>query len=105
VRAGKLDRVITIERVAQTLDAYGVPQETWSPVATLRAEIVDQSDDETIGEGGAVSKTVLTFRTRFLDGVTLADRVVYQGEILDLKGTKEIGRRRELEIRVQRLGP
>jgi head-tail adaptor len=105
VRAGKLDRVVTIERVAQTIDVYGVPQDTWSPIATLRAEILRQADDETIGEAGAVSKAVIAFRTRYLDGVTLADRLVYEGLIHNIKETKEIGRRRELELTVQRLGP
>jgi head-tail adaptor len=87
MRAGKLDRAITIERVTTAIDAYGTPKETWAPVAMLRAELTQENATEFI------------FRTRFLDGITTADRVTYADTPLAIKEVKEIGRRRELEIR------
>ncbi len=101
MRAGRLDRTITVQRFTSTPDDYGTPVETWSDVATLRAEVVQASTSEFI-RAGAVDETVIVFRARFLDGITNADRVVHGGEAFDVKETREIGRRRGLEIRCVR---
>lgn len=99
MRAGKLDRIITIERVTTTVDEYGTPTEGWSTVATLRGELIQSSAQEFIRAYGATTDTIAIFRTRYLDGVTTADRVTYQGQPYDLKEVKEIGRREGLELR------
>lgn len=105
IRAGKLDRTITIERSTETIDAAGVPVVTWATLATMRAELTEASTDETIVDSGASTDTTVTFRTRFLDGVTVADRVTYAGRAFNLKGIRELGRRRGLELRTERVGP
>jgi SPP1 family predicted phage head-tail adaptor len=99
MRAGKLDRKIDIERAETTLDAHGVPQEVWVNVATMRAQLVQTSTEEFIRAYGASSESVVIFRTRFLAGVTVADRVLYDGRAYDIKETREIGRRHGLELR------
>jgi len=100
MRAGKLDRVITIERATTVIDDAGTPQPSWATIATLRAQIVKQSADEFIrSEGGGTSETAIVFRTRYLEGVRLDDRVTYDGASFDVKELKEIGRRRGLELR------
>jgi SPP1 family predicted phage head-tail adaptor len=101
MRAGKLDRTIVIERSEETIDAYGTPASVWSLVAILRAEIVQASTEEFI-RNGAVDETAMVFRTRWLAGVTTADRITSEGVIFDVKETKELGRRRGLEIRCVR---
>lgn len=106
MRAGKLDRVISIERATVSIDLAGTPQPAWVPIATLRAQIVKQSADEFIrSEGGGASENAIVFRTRYLQDVRLNDRVTYEGAGFDVKETKEIGRRRGLEIRcIARVG-
>jgi SPP1 family predicted phage head-tail adaptor len=99
MRAGNLDRIITIERVTTTVDDYGTPVEGWATVATLRAELIQSSAQEFIRAYGATTDTIAIFRTRFLDGVTTADRVTYASRAYDLKEIKEIGRREGLELR------
>lgn len=99
MRAGKLDRKIDIERATVTVDAHGVPQEAWATVATLRAQLVQASTEEFIRQYGASSENLIVFRTRFLEGVTVADRIAYAGQTFDIKEAKEIGRRRGLELR------
>ncbi len=99
MRAGKLDRSITIQRETSTVNDYGTPVKVWSDIATLRAEIVQASTEEFIRGWGASDETVIIFRTRYLSGVTLADRIVYGGAAHNLKEIKEIGRRRGLELR------
>ncbi len=98
MRAGRLDRTITLQRFTSAPDDFGTPVETWSDVATLRAEIVQGSTAEFM-RGGAVDETVIVFRTRFLAGITNTDRVTFDGAVFDVKETKEIGRRRGLELR------
>jgi SPP1 family predicted phage head-tail adaptor len=100
MRAGSLDRTITIQRSTTVIDDAGTPQQTWATFATLRAQIIQQSADEFIrSEGGGVSENAIVFRTRFVDGVRLDDRVEYKADSFDIKELKEIGRRRGLEIR------
>ena len=98
MRAGRLDRTITVQRFTSEPDDYGTPVETWSDVATLRAEVVQASTSEFI-RTGAVDETVMVFRTRFLSGLTDADRIAYDGRLFNVTETKEIGRRRGLELR------
>jgi head-tail adaptor len=86
MRAGKLDREILIERLTKTIDAYGTPVETWATFATLRAELTEESVTEFI------------FKTRFIDGITVLDRVNYADTPHNIKELKETGRRRGLEI-------
>lgn len=99
MKAGKLDRRITLERLAEVVSASGAVSEGWTPIATVRAELVRQSADEYLaGPGEAENKTVI-FRIRWMAGLTLADRVSYQRETYDLEQIVEIGRRRGLELR------
>jgi SPP1 family predicted phage head-tail adaptor len=102
--AGRMDRTIVIQRVTTTIDAYGTPTETWADMVTLRAQIIQASTDEYIRGAGASDETVVVFRTWWRDGITLADRIIYQGVIHNIKETKEIGRRSGLELRTLSYG-
>ena len=101
MRAGKLDNTIEIRRQADDgVDEYGNPVPgTVSTVATLRAQIVQASTDEFIRAWGANDETVIIFRTRWLDDMTLSDTVRHDGTDFNLKEIKPIGRRRGLELR------
>lgn len=105
MRAGLLDRTIVIERVSNGTSASGAVVETWSTLVTLRAQMVQQSTDEFMRAGGASSETAIVFRTRYFAGITLADRVSYNSAPHRLKEIKEIGRRKCLELRCERVGP
>lgn len=103
MRAGLMDRTITIQRVTTTIDDFGTPVETWADLVTLRAQQVQTSTDEFIRGYGASDETVIVFRTWWRDGITNADRIVYVGDTYNIKETKEIGRRNGLELRCQRI--
>jgi SPP1 family predicted phage head-tail adaptor len=107
MRAGKLDRVITIERQGPAEnDGYGnpLPGQTWTLIATMRAQIIQATTEEFMRAWGVSSEMAIVFRTRFVDDVRLADRVTYDGRQHDIKEVKELGRRRGLEIRTARIG-
>ncbi|RCS25837.1 head-tail adaptor protein [Phyllobacterium salinisoli] len=104
MRAGKLDRVIDLQRGTYVTDGYGNPIYTWTTYATMRAQIIQASTEEFMRTWGASGESAIIFRTRFIDGIGLADRVIYDGRMHDIKEVKEIGRRRGLEIRTARTG-
>lgn len=99
MKAGKLDRIITIQRVATTVDEYGTPVEGWTTVATVRGQRVKLSMDEYLRAFGSTSEAVAVFRIRHLDGLTLADRIICDGETYDLKAVEPLGRREGLDLR------
>lgn len=99
MRAGKLNREITIQRFTSTVKDDGTPVKAWTDVAMVRAEIVQASTEEFIRGFGASDETVIIFRIRWLDGLTNADRILYGGRIHNLKEIKELGRRNGVELR------
>lgn len=101
MRSGKLDRTIKIQGFTNTVNEYGTPVQDWTDKATLRAQIIQSSTEEFI-RGGAVDETIVIFRTRWLAGVTTADRLQYEDGFFNIKETKEIGRRKGLELRAVR---
>lgn len=99
MRAGKLDKTITLQRFTSTVDEYGTPIEAWADLATVRAQLVQSTTEEFMRGWGASSEAAIVFRIRHIEGITLADRVSYQGRAYDLKEIKELGRREGLDLR------
>lgn len=104
MQAGKLDRVIEIQRPTTTLDMSGTPTRSWTKVATMRAQLLAFSTDDREGQRGSTTDTVITFRTRWLDGVTLENSILYQSDRFKIVGIKEIGRRVGLDFTCERVG-
>lgn len=106
MRAGKLDRTITLTRPgAWADDGYG--NQIPGPdvvLATCRAQVIQASTEEFIRGWGASSETIIIYRTRHIDGVTLADTLRCDGDTFNLLEIKPIGRRRGLELRCKRTG-
>lgn len=104
MRSGKLDRRIIIERETETVSPAGTVTKTWSQIASVRAEQVEQSTVEAATSFGEAETGTLIFRCRWIPGVeiTTQDRVTYAGHAYDLKDIREIGRRHGLELRVIR---
>ncbi len=104
MRAGSLDRIIIIQRVTEgPPNDYGTPSQVWVDLVTIRAQQVQASTEEFIRGHGASDKTVVVFRTWWIEGITNADRVVYGSQVLNIKETKELGRRAGLELRCEAL--
>lgn len=99
MRAGTLNRVIFIDRLATTLNENRNPVSAWTNIATLRAEVLQHSVDEAESDSGERDTDSITFRTRFFTGLTSADRIRFMGRIYNVKGFMETGIRAGLEIR------
>lgn len=99
MRAGRLDKSITVQQFTSTLDDYGTPTMSWSDLATVRAQIVQATTEEFIRGFGASEETAIIFRIRHLDNVDLGDRISFGSKVYNIKELKEIGRRKGLELR------
>ncbi|WP_114966807.1 phage head closure protein [Alkalilacustris brevis] len=99
MRSGRLRHKITVQRATETVDAAGTPSFDWAELATLRAEVVQQSTEEFIRSQGASDERVVIFRTRFLAGVGNDDRIVWRGEAHNIREVAVLGHEHGLEIR------
>jgi head-tail adaptor len=105
MRSGNLDRVIQIQRSTTALDMNGAPMRTWTLVATMRAQKLENATDNRESDRGDTTDNVITFRMHWIDGVTLENRVTYQDQPFKIMTIKEIGRRVGLDIMCERVGP
>lgn len=98
IPAGKLQRSITIERAHTVTNDAGTRSTVWTSHATTRAELVEHAASDEQRPSGAAIKERLTFRLRYLAGVTPADRLRFRGRQFGIVVVKELGRREEMEI-------
>ncbi len=100
MRSGKLDKVIRIDSFGSSaVDDYGTSAATWSALATVRAQVIQSSSEEFLRGSGASEENTIIFRIRYLDGITTADRIHYNGQYFNIKEITEIGRRKGLDLR------
>src|SRR4051812_30325703 len=105
MRAGNLDRVIEIQSRSTGLDLYGTIIDVWTTFATMRAQKLENATDNREGARGDAADTTITFRIRWLDGVTLENRLTYEGQPFKITRIKEIGRHVGLDVTCERVGP
>lgn len=96
---GKLDRRISIERQTETVKPSGGVVKSWTPIASVWAETLQQTATEFFTGYGEAETGSMIFRIRFVAEITTADRVTYNGIAYNLKEIKELGRRDALELR------
>ena len=99
MKAGTLDREITIERQGPPYDdGYTTQPGEWEALATVPAQVVEQGGNEFMRLEQVTATERVAFRIRWIEGVTVTDRVTYQGRVHNIVQTKELGRRDGLEI-------
>lgn len=96
--AGDLDRRITIQRAATVTDAFGGEMPIWTDLATVWASVELVKDGERFRAAEVAASVDVRFRIRWGLGVTVEDRVFYDGRAWEIAGVKEIGRRVGQEI-------
>jgi SPP1 family predicted phage head-tail adaptor len=100
MRAGKLDRRITIQRVTTAPNAFNEPVETWIDVATVWAQQRPNRGSERFSAQEINGRAVLTFHIRYRGDVTVQNRILYRGRSWNILDIREIGRRVVTEIDV-----
>lgn len=119
MRAGRLDRLITIQSKASTISASGGVTEAWTTIANRRpASMSPVRGDERFSAPGIVAFEQIEFRIRYSADVadlSPQDRIIYpalgtdspaevpeERRIHDVLAVLEIGRREGFQIITQR---
>ena len=104
MRAGNLDRRITLQRASVAQNGLGEEIETWADLATVWAEKIESrrlaKEQSDAGEARQALRR-RTFRIRWSSGLAdlnARDRVIFDGQACDILGVTELGRREGLEI-------
>lgn len=106
MRAGQLDRRITLEVKTATVDPdYGTETITWTVFSSrIAAQVQDvlPSKSESAANGIAMATRPARIRTRYLAGITSDMRVVVHGTtdrlMQIIAGPAELGRREGIEL-------
>lgn len=98
INIGKLDRRITINRVASTPTGTGGVAETEVLVAERWASFRAPRGEEVIEAGQVVGQVDGVFKIRWLSGVTPGMRIRYDGQVWDLFHVAPLGRDEALEL-------
>jgi len=94
---GNLDRRIAIE-VATITNVYGEAVTTWTTFASVWANYRPLRGKELIAAQQVDAQIEASFRVRWIDGLTPAHRISFDGEIWDIMATPELGRREGIDI-------
>ena len=115
MRAGRLDRLVTIQRKTLTNSESGEPIETWTNIAHRRAaSMTPVRGDERFSDPQLVGQEQIEFRVRYsaeIAALTPQDRILHPAlsedspeddpttrQIHDVLAVHEIGRREGLQI-------
>lgn len=88
IRAGRLNRRVTIQRRDSGEDSAGQPVDTWSDIATRWAAIQDLNGREYFAASGEQSEVSTKIRLRYeplFSDVTPEDRATWNGNIYNIK--------------------
>ena len=99
--SGRLNRRIRFERLVRPAGRGKAGQETWVPVATLSAEVLDvlPSRGERLADGLQIATRPARVRIRYRPDITGDMRIVYGSRIMQIvAGPAELGRREGLEM-------
>ena len=98
MRAGALDRRLTIQRAITTPNAFNEPVASWADVATVWARQQPNRGAERFAAQQIVGQGTMTFQIRYRTDVRVTDRILYQGRIWNVLDVREVGRRVITEI-------
>lgn len=100
MRAGKLDRQLTIRRYSKNgTDEFNKPVFDWLDVETVWAQQRPNRGSERFSAGQIAGTAVMTFHIRYRSDITVQDRLVYEGREYEIIAPpRELGRRVVSEI-------
>lgn len=99
VRAGRLDRRIKFQAPQEGIDGLGHPAKTWGDAFEVWAEYVPVAADERftqLREAQAIRR--VRFRIRYNAAISEDMRIVYEGNLYNVKSIQEIGRREGQDV-------
>lgn len=90
MKAGDLNRRVTIQARIAGADAAGQPLDAWGDVATVWANVRGETGMGTIRNSGDIPTPIkkYSFRIRFRDGLGEGMRVIYSGQAYDVQAVR-----------------
>lgn len=98
MRAGKLDRRITIRRATYTVNGYGEEVPEWCNIDSVWARQLPSRGSERFAAQEIAATKMVTFNIRYRSDLTERDRIVFDGKEYNITSIREIGRRVGLEF-------
>jgi SPP1 family predicted phage head-tail adaptor len=103
MKAGRMSETVTIERETETVSPAGTVTLTWATITTRKAELIQAGMTELLKPFGEEEQSAIVFRVRYVADVLTTDRLTYCGQHYNIRDIKEIGRRRGLDLRCERI--
>lgn len=103
MRAGRLDRTIIIEGDAEEIgrDPFNDPIYGEPLRVIMRASVEQKSGREFFAAQTTQASRQVVFRIRFIEGITVLNRVVYESITHNIVEVREIGRREGIELHTE----
>ena len=98
VRAGLLDRRVTLKRRVETVDSSRQAVISYWPIATVWARVEPLGGREGFGQQQWVATGDVRFTIRWRGDVTPLHRVLHDGRVFDVMTVAEEGRREALLV-------
>lgn len=99
MKAGRLDRRITIQELTVSRDEYGDAEQTWSAHLTdIAAQVIPLSGREEYFGAQVNAKATHRFNVRWRSGIEPTMRILFDGKCWDIERIDEMGRRDGLAI-------
>lgn len=84
IRAGELDRRVTLQQRSTSQDTFGQQVTTWTDVAVLWANVRPLSGRELLTAGAINAELSHVVTIRYRAGITPAMRLTYGGQVFNI---------------------
>jgi SPP1 family predicted phage head-tail adaptor len=89
---------VTILRQTSQTDGLGGQLDSWTVRQTVAAEKIHRSEDERYAAAQRYESRLVTFRLWWTADLFATDRLRCDGVVFDIKGIRELGFRRGLDV-------
>lgn len=103
MNVGSLDRRITLQNYTATQSDYGESVPSYSTLATVWANVVQKSGNESVLASKNTAQADCIFLIRYRTSVTEKTRIVYNSVNYDIIHIAETGRKRYLELTAKKV--
>lgn len=99
MRAGNLRDRVAFERPTGVRDADGNTVQTWAPLFTVWADVLETLGREKVAAGAVEAANTATVRVRVSTqtrSITAADRAIIRGAVWNIRSAVPVGRKNEM---------
>lgn len=104
MRPGAMCWRVTILRQTDQTNELNEPLDIWNEVRTIRAEKIHKAEDEKFAASQRYESRTVTFRIWYWPDIVATDRLRCVGLVYEIRGIRELGFRRGLEIAAEYQG-